>query len=167
MVEFQADNNDRTTGDGTFLIQGSQAQIDPPPHDSLYFRNKIRFVENYFRKVSDGKLTIIGDVLGRRIVLSKPMLDYAPPTTRNDNKKLADLAAESWTKANTDYPGLSFSSYDLFVLFHAGVGRDIDMVSILANNPTPFDIPSLYLDSTAFAAALSEPSFNGLVNGYR
>jgi hypothetical protein len=166
MVEFQTDHDERTTGDGTFQIEGTQEQIDPPPHDSAYFKNKIRFVENYFRKASHGKLTIDGDVLDKRIILSKPMTDYAPPTTGIDNSKLAALAEEAWTKVNIEYPGISFSRYNLFVLFHAGVGRDIDMVSILAYNPTPHDIPSLYLDSTAFAAARGEPSFNGLVNGF-
>jgi hypothetical protein len=166
MVEFQRDNNEQTTGDGTFQLAGSPAQIDPPPHDSVYFRNKIRFVENYFRKVSDGKLTITGDVLGQRVKLSKSMAEYFSPTTGNDNRKLVELAGDSWKKADTLFPAINFSKYDVFVLFHAGVGRDIDMVSLLANNPTPYDIPSLYLDSTAFAAALGQSSFNGLVNGF-
>jgi hypothetical protein len=165
MVEFQADHDDRTTGDGTFQMTGSQGQIDPPPHDSLYFKNKIRFVENYFRKVSHGKLTIDGDVLGRPIILSKPMSDYSPPITVINNRKLADMAAESWAKAITEYPEISFSKYNLFVIFHAGIGRDIDMISILSNNPTPYDIPSLYMDSTAFAAANGSPSFSGFING--
>jgi M6 family metalloprotease-like protein len=162
MVEFQTDNNEQTTGDGTFQLTGSPAQIDPPPHDSAYFRNKIRFVENYFHKVSNGILTITGSVVPQKIVLPKLMAAYSPPTTGTDNRKLAELAVESWTKANIDYPGISFSQYDVFVIFHAGAGRDIDLVSSLGYNPTPYDIPSLYLDSTAFAAGLGLSSFSGI-----
>jgi hypothetical protein len=166
MVEFQKDNDTRTTGDGTFQLTGSQAQIDPPPHDSTYFRNKIRFVENYFRKVSRGKLTITGDVLSQRVTLSKSMLEYFVPTTGSDNRKLAELASDSWKKADTLFPGINFSRYNVFVIFHAGAGRDIDLVSSLGENPTPYDIPSLYLDSTAFATALGQSSFPGIVSGY-
>jgi hypothetical protein len=162
MVQFQTDNNEQTTGDGTFQITGSPAQIDPPPHDSAYFRNKIRFVENYFHKVSNGILTITGFIVPQKIVLPKLMAEYSPPTTGANNRKLAELAVESWTKANTDYPGISFSQYDVFVIFHAGAGRDIDLVSSLGYNPTPYDIPSLYLDSTAFASALGLSSFSGI-----
>jgi hypothetical protein len=164
MVEFKKDDFDQTTGDGTFQAAGSSEQIDPPPHDSLYFQNKIRFVENYFNKVSNGKLTITGSVYGknRRITLSKPMKFYSPPTITTNNKELADLAKESWQIADSLYPEIDFSKYNAFVIFHAGVGRDIELVP----NYTPFDIPSLYLDSTAFAAALGPSSFPGFGRGY-
>lgn len=164
IVEFQKDTFEQTTGDGTFQASGSSEQIDPPPHDLLYFQNKIQFVRNYFDRVSNGKLTITGAVYGknRHITLSKPMKFYSPPTITNDNKELADLAKESWQIADSLYPEIDFSKYNIFVIFHAGVGRDIELVP----NYTPFDIPSLYLDSTAFAAALKQPSFLGFVHGF-
>jgi M6 family metalloprotease-like protein len=162
MVEFQRDINEKTTGDGTFQLTGSSAQIDPPPHDSTYFRNKIRFVENYFRKVSNGILTIKGSLLPHKVVLPKQMADYSPNLIGNDNQKLAELANDSWICADSAYPGISFSQYDVFVIFHAGVGRDINLLSSLGQNLTPYDIPSLYLDSTAFAVALKQSSFSGI-----
>ena len=163
MVEFKKDDFDQTTGDGTFLVSGSSEQIDPPPHDSLYFQNKIQFVKNYFNRVSNGKLAITGNVYGknRRITLSKPMKFYSPPTITTNNKELADLAKESWQIADSLYPEIDFSQYDAFVIFHAGVGRDIELVP----DYTPFDIPSLYLDSTAFTAALGQSSFSGFGRG--
>jgi hypothetical protein len=170
MVEFQTDADEWTTGDGKFQSISTVATdtlIDPPPHDSLYFANKIQFVENYFRKVSNGKLTVTGAVYAdsKRITLSKSMKSYAPPTNNNDNKNLAELAGESWQIADSLYPEIDFQKYDAFVIFHAGVGRDIDLVSSLGVNPAPYDIPSLYLDSTAFAVALGQSSFPGFVNG--
>ena len=161
MVEFEKDSNDQTTGDGTFQTTGSAAQIDPPPHDSLYFNNKIQFVENYFHSVSNGYLTITGYVIPQKITLPGQMASYSPPTVGNDNQNLAALAQESWHIADSLYPEIDFSKYDAFVIFHAGVGRDIDLISSLGYNPTPFDIPSLYLDSTAFANAFASNSFSG------
>ena len=168
MVDFQTDTDDKTTGNGKFQTNAPTVQLlDPPPHDSLYFKNKIQFVGNYFRRVSNGKLTITGTVYGntKRITLSKSMKAYAPPTNTTDNTNLALMARESWQLADSLYPEIDFKNYDAFVIFHAGVGRDIDLVSTLAYNPTPYDIPSLYLDSTACAAALGQSSFQGLVNG--
>ena len=168
MVEFQTDADYQTTGDGKFQSNSTTIPlIDPPPHDSLYFKNKIQFVANYFRKVSNGKCTITGTVYGnsKRITLSKPMSSYSPPTSITDNKKLADLASESWHIADSLYPEINFQKYDAFVIFHAGVGRDLDLVSSLGYNPTPYDIPSLYLDSTAFATALGQLSFTGYADG--
>ena len=146
MVEFQTDADEETTGDGKFQSSSSSVPvIDPPPHDSLYFKNKIRFVENYFHKVSNGKLTIIGTVIGnsRRITLSKTMKSYSPPTNSNDNTNLAEMAEESWQIADSLYPEIDFSEYNAFVIFHAGAGRDIDLISSIGYNPTPYDIPSL------------------------
>jgi hypothetical protein len=168
MVEFQTDADYQTTGDGKFQSNSTTIPlIDPPPHDSLYFKNKIQFVENYFHKVSNGKCTITGTVYSnsKRITLSKPMSSYYTPTNTTDNKKLADLASESWHIADSLYPEINFQKYDAFVIFHAGVGRDLDLVSSLGYNPTPYDIPSLYLDSTAFAAALGQSSFTGFADG--
>ncbi|MGD0590362.1 MAG: T9SS type A sorting domain-containing protein [Bacteroidota bacterium] len=160
MVEFQKDNDEQTTGDGTFQLTGSPAQIDPPPHDSVYFRNKIRFVENYFHKVSNGILTVSGSIISQKIVLPKLMAAYSPPTTGTDNRKLTELAVESWHIADSLHPEIDFSKYNVFVVFHAGAGRDIDLVSSLGYNPTPYDIPSLYLDSTTLATTLG--SFSGI-----
>jgi hypothetical protein len=170
MVEFQTDADDQTTGNGKFQSISTAATdilIDPPPHDSLYFKNKIQFVENYFHKVSNGKLTVTGAVYGdsRRITLSKQMKSYSPPTNTNDNSNLADLARESWQIADSLYPEIDFQKYDAFVIFHAGTGRDLDLVSSIGYNPTPYDIPSLYFDSTAFAVAIGQSSFPGFLNG--
>ncbi|HVN47202.1 MAG TPA: immune inhibitor A domain-containing protein, partial [Bacteroidota bacterium] len=163
LVEFQKDSDSQTTGDGTFMMETNvQKMIDPPPHDTTYFRNKIKFVTNYFQKVSKGRVTISGDIVSD-ITLTKKMEEYSPPTNSTDNKKLAQLAIETWQAVCNLNPKLDFSQYDAFVIFHAGCGRDVDLVSVLGYNPTPYDIPSLYLDSTAFAKALDTSSFQGIV----
>lgn len=160
MVEFQTDNDSRTSGDGRFQLHSTTARMsDPPPHDSLYFIYKLRFLENYFRKVSNGQLIIRGDVLGR-ITLPKVMSQYAPDGT--NLKGLADLVVESWAKADSTFSTFPFASYDAFIVFHAGVGRDINLVSLLGYDPTPYDLPSIYLNLQALRKALNNSSFSGV-----
>jgi hypothetical protein len=152
MVNFAKDADSQTSGDGSFL-KSDIGTIDPTPHDSAYFANKILFVKNYFKKVSNGKLNVTGDVIGP-VNVPLGMSSYAPPTTGTDNSKLAQFVLASWQKTDSVLPSLDFSRYDLFVIFHAGTGRDLDMVSLLGYNPTPHDLPSLYFDSSAIASAL-------------
>jgi hypothetical protein len=161
MVEFQKDSVSQTSGDGKFMSIPVYTMIDPAPHDTSYFRNKIKFVANYFQRASKGRLSITGDIVSG-ITLTKKMSEYSPPTNSTDNKKLVQLATETWQAVSDSFPALNFSQYDAFVVFHAGCGRDIDLVSLLGYDPTPYDIPSLYLDSTAFAKALNMPTFGGI-----
>ena len=160
MVEFPKSTNSQTSGDGSFL-QSDIGAIDPAPHDSAYFSNKILFIKNYFKKVSNGKLNVAGDVIGP-VHLTLPMSSYSPPTVGSDYSKLAGLVFNSWQKADSVFPSVDFSSYDLFVLFHAGTGRDIDLVSLLGEDPTPYDLPSLYFDSAALASALPAEASQGI-----
>lgn len=163
MIEFQTDTDSRTSGNGTFLKRGEGwGKIDPAPHDSVYFAQKLQFLSNYFRKVSNGQLTLTGDVWGKVIRLSKQMSAYSPPTDQNDYSALAQCITESWHTADSLYPEIDFSKYNAFLLFHAGAGRDIDLVSLLGFNPTPHDLPTLYFDSSALARSLNNPAFQGI-----
>ncbi len=167
MVDFQTDTDPRTSGDGKFQLDANPRVIDPPPHDSAYFAYKLIFLENYFRKVSNDQLIVKGELFGRVISLSKQMANYSPSNS-NDNKKLADLVIESWRTVDSLYPTIQFSRYDAFIVFHAGVGRDIDLVSLLGFNPTPNDIPSIFLNLNSMRSLLNDPAFPGIpVNGGR
>jgi len=59
---------------------------------------------------------------------------------------LADFTSEVWTIVDQLYPGFNFSDYNLFAIFHAGVGRDITLPGSLGNER---DLPSLYLSPKA------------------
>lgn len=146
-VEFQPDNSAATTGDGTFDLGTSSNpfQIDPPPHNRGYFQDHLRFLRNYFLKVSRGSLQIEGEVFPRAAQqayrLDQPMTFYNPNTTPGEiNVGLARLLRDALEKADAD-PDIDFSRYDSFIIFHAGVGRDID----LGLDNTPQDIPSLFI----------------------
>ncbi|MBR9977358.1 MAG: hypothetical protein KFH87_04660, partial [Bacteroidetes bacterium] len=68
MVEFEEDDDDRTSGNGKFgsiyeYDYGTEI-LDPLPHDRTYFQNHLLFLENYVRKAS-----------GRRTILKAEVLD--------------------------------------------------------------------------------------------
>ncbi len=163
MVDFQPDTDTLTSGNGKFELHQTDARlIDPPPRNAAFFSSKLQFLSNYFRRVSNGKVNVAGEVLGGVITLSKQLSAYAPPKDGSDNKRLVDMVVESWRKADSLNPGFPFSSYDAFVLFHAGVGRDIDLVSLLGFDPTPNDIHSITFNLKTFREYAGDPSFGGI-----
>jgi len=153
MVQFVPDNDGRTTGNGTFDLSskyyngstGRDTVVDAPPYDSAYFADHLKFLKNYFSKSSKGKLNIKYDLYGKVINLPGNMQSYSPQRNEN-NAKLGTLFQDSWARADSF---VNFASYDpaktAFIIFHAGAGRDIDLSSLLGFDPTPYDIPSVYL----------------------
>ena len=150
MVEFQEDDDTRTTGNGRFdLSVPSQKSLDVPPHNREYFKNHLKFLENYFRKVSDGKLVVKDTVLENIFQLPHPMRYYSPPKNSVTNLELGYMMKDTWNAvdslARQLHIEIPYNQYNTFMIFHAGAGRDIDLISVYADDPTPFDIPSLYL----------------------
>ena len=152
MVQFQEDSDPRSTGNGKFdtsntyynpIIQRDTV-IDSPPYDSSYFADHLEFLKNYYFKSSKGKLIVNYKVFGHVFTLPQQMQNYSPQKNEN-NQKLAQMFVDAWSRADSL---IDFSSYDTnktaFVMFHAGVGRDIDL-TIFGYDPTPFDIPSVFL----------------------
>ncbi len=150
MVQFQQDNTPLTTGDGRFdLSQGTDSIMDAPPHNRQYFVDHLTFLSNYYRKVSKGKVIIRDTVLDPVFVLPGTMQDYSPPQS-GSTIAVGNLARETWQKVDSSGLVPDFSNYQCFVILHAGTGRDIDLVSLLGYDPTPYDIPSLYIGLNGF-----------------
>lgn len=159
LVQFAQDNDSRSSGNGTFdLSLPTKRIIDAPPHDSSYFADHFLFAENYFRKVSNGKQHLQTTVLGKVLTLTKRMSDYTP---LSGNLSLVNMIQEAWLQADSVYAAFPFQNYDLFVVFHAGVGKDVDLRGTLGYDPTPYDIPSLYFSTAAFQKVLGN-SFSGI-----
>ncbi len=159
-VEFQADSAATTTGDGSFDLSSPTGdfQVDPPPHNRAYFVDQLTFLRNYFHRVSGGKLAVVGDVFpveeNSAYRLDHPMTYYNPNTTPDQiNTGLARLLRDALQKADAD-PAIDFSRYQSFVVFHAGVGKDVD----LGYDETPQDIPSLFLTSDFLQKYLGQSS---------
>ncbi len=150
MAEFQVDNDNTTIGNGTFASIYSKdygkSIVDPLPHDRNYFKAHLEFVKNYYQKVSNGKLHVVFEVLPNGVTLSKTMRNYSPPINSTDFKVMGDFMQETWTLADQANPGFNFAGYDLFLIFHAGVGRDVSLPGSLGNER---DLPSIYFNLPA------------------
>jgi hypothetical protein len=153
LVQFQEDSDPRTTGNGKFDLSNKyynsslqrDTVIDSPPYDSLYFIDHLEFLKNYYYKSSKGKVILNYKLYGNVITLPQVMSYYSPQKNET-NMKLGQLFIDTWTRADSI---IDMSGYDTsntsFVIFHAGVGRDIDLVSIFGYDPYPYDIPSVFL----------------------
>lgn len=142
MVEFQIDDNDKTTGDGSFdLSTPEKPVIDPPPHTRSYFENQLKALANYYHSVSQGLLTIEKTVYPQTFRVPHTMDYYNSEDKQDDiNWGLSRLLRDAVLCG--DSAGVIFSDYDCYVIFHAGVGKDID----LGFDYTPCDIPSVFLN---------------------
>ncbi|MCX7877756.1 MAG: T9SS type A sorting domain-containing protein [Ignavibacteria bacterium] len=151
-VQFKPDNNNQTTGDGRFDLSNNYPDsVDAPPHDSLYFVYKLEFLKNYYFKASKGKLVINYFLLPTVRNLPNEMEFYSP--RRNENlRRMGQLFYDVWRSADSviDFSGISASN-SAFIIFHAGVGRDVDLASqgIFQGE---LDIPSIYLGNTTLKA---------------
>ncbi|MEK9136274.1 MAG: hypothetical protein AAB393_04060, partial [Bacteroidota bacterium] len=150
MVQFQQDNTPLTSGDGRFdLTLGTDPIIDAPPHNKQYFQNHFAFLANYYRKASKGKVIVRATVLDSVITLPRVMQEYAPPRV-GSTIAVGNLARDTWQRVDSLGLVPEFFRYECFVVLHAGIGRDIDLVSLLGYDPTPYDIPSLYIGLNGF-----------------
>ncbi len=173
MVEFQPDTTRFTTGDGTFdgiLFEGVEPpSIDPLPHNNAYFDAHLRFLEHYVSRVSDGALDVRTHLLPDVVRVSKPMGSYSPTGldagSDTELSKLSALITEAWTLADQSSMSLPAGldpATTSFVVFHAGVGRDIELVGTTLDK-TPEDIPSIFFDERALTRlGASGVTMNGL-----
>ncbi|MBU4486769.1 MAG: hypothetical protein KKD38_07550 [Candidatus Delongbacteria bacterium] len=148
-VEFVSDNLDYTTGNGKFDGEYPDSLlIDGIPHDKEYFEDQLEFVKNYFEAESNGNATISAStVLDMIVTLPHPMW-YYNPNNGNDilEERLDSLYADSWSQIK-DIVSIDFSSYNTFVIYHAGSGQEFNP----GYDQTPFDIPSVFLSSGELA----------------
>jgi hypothetical protein len=162
IADFQQDKDDATTGNGKFgsvyTKDYGQKILDPLPHDDKFFKAHLEFVKNYYRKVSNGKVVVEYTVLPNVVTVSKTMRNYSPESKSEDFKPLADFAAEVWKKADSINPGFNFSDYNTFLIFHAGVGRDISLPGSLGIER---DLPSIYMSLASLRKYYNDNSFKG------
>lgn len=169
MVQFQKDSSSLTTGDGRFDLSNKyynpslqrDTVIDSPPYDSAYFADHLEFLRNYYYKSSKGKCVLNYTMLGNVFTMSKEMKEYSPQ--KNENfLKAGQLYREAWAKADSLYHFNGFEpAKTAFVIFHAGSGKDIDLASVLGYDPTPYDIPSVYLGLNTLKEFFGQ-NFNGI-----
>lgn len=165
-VSFQPDTVSTTTGNGTFNISSNDSTvIDPPPHDREYFLAQLTAASRYYKSVSNGKLILTGDVYplqnNQSYGLPQKMEYYNPNTTEEElNIRQAELFRDAILAANEE-DQILFSEFDIFVVFHAGVGQDFSSDFDL----TPNDIPSTFLSENDLRERLgnNDPAYGGIV----
>ena len=172
-VQFVADTTELTSGTGIFgpdgydglgyLLRDEDTRIDPLPHNQAYFETHLEFARNYFLKSSDGQLDLDYRVLPEVVQLDHPIAYYSPIGEDFTLEKLALFMQDVWEKVDAsgqfDPTGLDPET-TAFVIFHAGVGRDIELTGT-SLDITPFDLPSLYLKEAQIQSLLGDPSFEG------
>lgn len=165
MVDFAIDQDAATYGNGKFGSHYSKDYgkfiIDPLPHDKKYFEAHLEFLKNYYLNVSDGRVIIKYKVLDRVIHLPNVMSYYSPPPKSNDLSRLGLLFQEVWKQVDSVYKNQDFTEYDVFTIFHAGVGRDIIIPETFGLEK---DIPSVYLSPKTLKNFFGE-DFQGIQIG--
>jgi len=145
-VAFLPDNDPRSTGDGTFdHSEWDGATFDGPPHDREYFELHMTALANYYSSVSYDNLTIEFDVLP-----AEPESAYVLPNQMGYYHDFSEeqvwyvSQVESFTRdafaAADTTDSIDFSSYDGFILFHAGADWQSDI-----GLDSPFDLPSAHI----------------------
>jgi len=168
-VEFQLDTLSTTRGDGTF---GSgipdTIYIDKLPHNRTYFEDHLTFLRNYFTEVSGGNIVISDDYAvfpqGQDDAYTLPNkmwhYNYNSGNQEDLDRSLAELFIDAWSAAAED-TALDVSNYNVFIIYHAGIGQDFDV----GFDQTPHDIPSAYFRLEDLQDALDDPSFQGVDMG--
>jgi len=161
MADFQTDKDGATFGNGKFGSIYSKdygnSIIDPLPHDKSYFENHLKFVKNYYSQVSKNNLTIVYTVLPDVVTVSKTMRNYTPPRNSDDFSNLAGFSQEVWQLISSANPGFDFSNYNVFIIFHAGVGNEVSLPGSLGIEK---DLPSIFLSNQSLKKIFGQ-SFEG------
>ncbi|MFW6348663.1 MAG: hypothetical protein ACOC2C_08670, partial [Cyclonatronaceae bacterium] len=171
MVDFQPEENEFTSGNGTFeldYLQRNEVTIDPLPHDQGYFEAHLQFARNYFQAASGGQLELSYRVLPQIYTLPESMKAYAPTGPDDaENFRLGNLAQDTWQQVAAETEPAVLAELEnlpqdriMYVLFHAGAGRDLELIGTTLNN-TPQDIPSVFMDSESLSQLTDQPDFDG------
>lgn len=170
MADFQIDKDEATFGDGSFGSIYSKdygnSIIDPLPHDRTYFEKHLEFAKNYYQQVSKNNLVIKFTILPNFVTVSKTMRNYSPPRNSDDFTNLGDYSKEVWELASTSNTGINFSEYNLFIIFHAGVGNEVTLPGSLGIEK---DLPSIFLSNKSLKKIYGQ-SFEGFTlsnNSYK
>lgn len=147
-------DNTFTTGLGEFdTTNAACATLDAAPHLAAYFQHHLEFLQNYVAAASAGRTVVKLVMLPNAAVVPKTMGDYAPTPGSATNPELVKFVDDAWRAADTANSTFDFAALDstrtFYVIFHAGVGRDVDLSSTLGYNPQPQDLPSLYFNELA------------------
>jgi M6 family metalloprotease-like protein len=161
MVQFRQDADIETTGDGRFMLgPAAGVTVDPPPHNGFYFQQQLRALSNYWGAVSGGRLILEYEVAQDAFAVADSLGAYIPPESSRTDADVTAGVARFFRDAvrQADAAGVRFSDYDCLIVFHAGVGGDL----AFDYDPTPRDMPSMFLNLDDLKANLPAAEFNDM-----
>ena len=146
-VEFPVEDPDEptTTGTGRFDLRSLSGALpdytfpyDTPPHDRTFYEHHLQALSNYYRVVSDGRLSIEYEVLPREARAAYPLRQEAllygnGRTTEEIGENWIALIRDAVAAADDD---VDFSDFDSFLFIHPGQGQESGEIN---------DIRSVYL----------------------
>ncbi len=167
-IEFQPDENPRTTGNGTwgdipfftFSDSTSGEVVEDPTVDSrskLYIQRNLLMVSQYYEKVSRGK--VIFEVPDSSDISSIIRLDVELAEYGNDDDyslRTSRFAVDAIAAADNE---LDFSKYDVVMVFHAGSGQHTDF-----DEQSPDDLHPVSINQVLLREILADgdPSYQGI-----
>ncbi|MCE5249492.1 T9SS type A sorting domain-containing protein [bacterium] len=128
---------------------------DIPPHDSLYFAHHLTALDNYWRTVSENRVSLSFDIWPKTAdgayTMSKKFYKYGNGRSKDEtNEKLVELFSEAvQTCKNTEGSRINFADYDTFMIIHAGQGQE--------TSGGLNDIPSAFLSRQDFVTYMGAP----------
>jgi len=161
-VDFPLEELDEftTTGLGKFDLRSPEEAredyalpYDIPPHDRVYFENHLEALRRYYDVVSEGQVEITYEVYPRVndavYTLPESMLRYGNGrSTQEIGERWIDLLRTALELAEADPEGPDLSSFNSFLIFHAGIGHETGQLN---------DIRSVFLEKSDFARFANGP----------
>lgn len=167
-IEFQPDDNPRTTGNGTwgdipfftFSDSVSGEIVEDPTVDSrskLYIQRNLLHVSQYYEKVSGGK--VIFEVPDSSDISSIYQLDAELAEYGLDDDyslRTSRFAVDAIAAADDE---LDFSQYDVVMVFHAGCGQHTDY-----DEESPDDLHPVSINHILLREILADgdPAYQGI-----
>ena len=160
-VQFQPDENSRSTGNGQFDLSApaDTQKFDPPPHDKKYFSAHLDALARYYYFVSHGKLILNYDIYPDEdlsaYTLPDSMSYYGPSGWYGDNlsARLGGFFTDAM-KLVDSLDTIDFCEYDIVIVFHAGSDWQNDIGSLYPDwaeiypdvfIPSPDDLPTAFI----------------------
>jgi M6 family metalloprotease-like protein len=151
LIDFQEDDNPQTTGNGKFILDGSDYEIPfgKPPHNYEFFSAHMEALRYYYQAVSFGQFDLFYDIYPKptqnqefnTYTLPQEMayynqLDASPEIMI---ARFEEYFTNALTTADND-PEIDFSKYEHVMFIHAGSDWQHDVLG-----DTPKDMPSFFI----------------------
>lgn len=161
LVDFQEETTDDplTTGNGKFLLEPDPNylySIASPPHNRAYYNANLEAMRYYYLAVSNGSYNLQYDVYPQNVqayTLPHPMSYYNPPNASSEVfvARMEEYFKTAFELADATDPDIDFTSYEHFMIIHAGSDWQHDV-----KGDSPSDLPSFYIKVSSGKEAVVE-----------